>query len=431
LTALARPLAAALCAALLACSGQEGAGGAGPKAAAPGAAGGQGGRAAARFPVEVAEVEARRVEYAVTAVGSVEAFERVQVTARVAGVVERVRAREGAAVKAGDVIAEIEPRRYDVAVASARAALERAQASRADAQAALARREAAVEQTPGLIPGEELETSRTRVRVGAAEVAQAQAALDQAELNRRDAYVRAPIAGVIETRTIETGQYVQPGAVLATLVRRDPLLLRFQVPEADATRLRPGMAATFRVRATDAAHQARITHVSQGATGASRMVAIVAEVAPAARERLRPGMFAEVQVPVGGAADAPVIPQLAIRPTERGFVAFVVEGDVARERVLTLGMRTPDGRAEVRSGLKAGERLVVRGAEALRDGAPVRVSGGGAPDAPAGGAPGGAGGGATGAPAGGAPGAAGGGATGVPAGGAPRASAAAAKEAAR
>jgi multidrug efflux system membrane fusion protein len=393
----ARRLAVALCALLLACSrqGPEGreqapAAPAGAPAVPAGRGGGapaqgQGGRGATRFPVEVVPVEARRVEYAVTAVGSVEAFERVQVTARVAGVVERVRAREGADVKAGEVIAEIEPRRYDVAVAAARAALERAQASRADAQAALARREAAIAQTPGLVPAEEVETSRTRVRVGAAEVAQARAALDEAELNRRDAYVRAPIAGVIETRTIETGQYVQPGAVLATLVRRDPLLLRFQVPEADATRLRPGLTATFRVRTSDVAQRARITHVSQGATGASRMVAIVAEVDPASRERLRPGMFAEVQVPVGGAADALVVPQLAIRPTERGFVAFVVEGDVARERVLTLGMRTPDGRAEVRSGLAPGDRLVVRGAEALRDGAPVRVEGGapGAGGAPA------------------------------------------------
>ena len=83
---------------------------------------------------------------------------------------------------------------------------------------------------------------------------------------------------------------------------------------------------------------------------------------------------------MGGGSEAPVVPQIAIRPTEKGFVAFVVEGDVARERVLTLGMRTPDGRAEVRAGLRAGDQLVIRGAEALRDGAAVRVE---APPAPA------------------------------------------------
>jgi RND family efflux transporter MFP subunit len=347
-------------------------------------------RGSMKFPVEVAPVEVRRVEYAVSAVGSVEAFERVQVTARVGGAVERVRMREGTAVKAGQVLAEIEPRRYEVAVAAARATLERAQASRADAAAALARREAAVAQTPGIIPGEELATARTRVRVSAAEVQQAQAALDQAELNRRDAHVRAPIAGAIETLTIETGQYVQPGGVLATLVRRDPLLLRFQLPEGEAPRIEPGMRALFRVRASAGEHAARITHVAQAATGAARMVAVIGEVEPASRAALRPGMFAEVTVPVGGGSEAPVVPQIAVRPTERGFVAFVVEDGVARERVLTLGMRTPDGRVEVRSGLAPGERLVVRGAEALRDAAAVRVespraAGGAAPAAQAGG----------------------------------------------
>jgi RND family efflux transporter MFP subunit len=336
-----------------------------------------------RFPVEVARVEARRVEYAVSAVGSVEAFERVQVTARVAGAVERVLVREGSSVKQGEPLVEIEPRRYEVAVASARAELERAQANRADARAALERREAAIAQTPGLIPAEEVATARTRLLVGDAEVQRAQAALDQALLNRRDAYVRAPIAGAIETKSVETGQYVQPGAILATLVRRDPLQLRFQVPEADAPRVRSGMRASFRVRSSSDVHAARITHVSQAASGTSRMVAVIGEVEPASAESLRPGMFAEVSVPVGGASEQPVVPQIAIRPTERGFVAFVVEDDVARERVLTLGMRTPDGRAEVRAGLAAGELLVVRGAEALRDGALVRVEGPAAP-APAG-----------------------------------------------
>ena len=351
----------------------------GGKPGAQGAGAPAQGRASPKFPVEVARVESRRVEYAVAAVGSVEAFERVQVTARVAGAVERVLAREGAAVKEGQALVEIEPRRYEVAVASARAALERAQASRADAEAALERREAAVAQRPGLLPAEEVATARTRVLVGGAEVQQAQAALDQALLNRRDAYVRAPIAGTIETKSVETGQYVQPGAVLATLVRRDPLLLRFQAAEADAVRLRPGQRALFRVRASAGQqHGARITHVSQGAAGASRMVAVVAEVEPASRAALRPGMFAEVSVPVGGASDAPVVPQMAIRPTERGFVAFVLDGETVRERVLTLGMRTPDGRVEVREGLAAGDQLVVRGAEALRDGAAVRVEAPGA-----------------------------------------------------
>lgn len=338
-----------------------------------GASGGAGGRPAPRFPVEVAPVEARRVEYVLDAVGTVDAHERVQVTARVAGVVERVRFREGDRVGDGRVLAEIEPDRFRVAVTSARAALERAEAGLADARAALERREAAESRSPGVIAREEIESARTRARVGAAEVAQARAALEAARLNLRDAIVRSPVGGTIETRTVSTGQFVQAGTVLATLVRRDPLLLRFQVPEAEAARLSRGMRALFRVRGQAQAMEATLTHVAQAADAASRMVQVLAEVRGPGAEALRPGTFAEVSVPVGAAAEAPVIPQVAVRPTEKGFVAFVVEEDTARERTLTLGLRTADGLVEVKAGLRRGETLVIRGAEALHDGARVRV----------------------------------------------------------
>jgi len=199
-------------------------------------------------------------------------------------------------------------------------------------------------------------------------------ALEQAELNLRDAYVRTPVAGLIQTRTVNTGQYVQPGSVLATLVRRDPLLLRFQVPEQDAARLKPQMNARFAVPGGADNYVARITHVAGTADQGSRMVSVTARVEDPRRASLRPGTFAEVTVPVGAPREAPVIPQTAVRPSERGFLAFVVEDGAAKMRVLQLGMRTADGRVEVRSGVQAGEQLVVRGAEALRDGVPVRVS---------------------------------------------------------
>jgi multidrug efflux system membrane fusion protein len=87
-----------------------------------------------KFPVDVATVESRHVEYAVTAVGSIDAFERVQVTARVGGAVERVLFREGAEVTAGQLLVEIELDRYRVAVETARAALNRATTASADAR---------------------------------------------------------------------------------------------------------------------------------------------------------------------------------------------------------------------------------------------------------------------------------------------------------
>jgi membrane fusion protein, multidrug efflux system len=177
----------------------------------------------------------------------------------------------------------------------------------------------------------------------------------------------------MQTRTVQTGQFVQPGTVLGTVLRRDPLLLRFPVPEADAPRLQAGMNVSFKVTGIDHDFTAKISLVADAADPATRMVSIVAEVSDEKKDTLRPGAFADVTVPVGATENASVIPQTAIRPSEKGFLAFVVENGVAHERVLTLGMRTSDGRVEVRKGLSPGEMLVVRGAEPLRDGTTVRT----------------------------------------------------------
>lgn len=347
------------------------------KGGAPPASGGKGPRAGGvymQFPVETVLVQDREAVYTLNAVGSVEAFEKVQATARVAGVVEKVQFAEGSRVAAGQVLVEIEPQRYTLAVASAQAVHNKAVAAKGDAEAGLKRRESVDRQNPGLIPGEEIEAWRTKVLVAAAEMAQTKAALNQAQLNLHDAFVRAPVPGVVQTRTVQTGQYVQPGSVMATLVRRDPLLLRFQATEQDAVRLQPGVKAFFKVRDSDREYQARIIHVAASTEESTRMVAVTAEVIDKDKESLRSGSFAEVRVPVGGSRPLPVVPQTAIRPSEKGFLAFVVENGKAVERILTPGMRTADGSVEVLSGLKAGDLLVVRGAEALSDGVPVRLA---------------------------------------------------------
>jgi membrane fusion protein (multidrug efflux system)/multidrug efflux system membrane fusion protein len=337
-----------------------------------------GGKGGSAFPVEVVAVEARRVDYVVNAVGSVDAFEQVQVTARVAGAVEQVRFAEGDVVQKGAALVEIEVQRYQLAVKSAQASMERARAARLDADSVLSRRERGAAE--GISTQEELQTARTRVATALADISTAESALSLAQLNLRDAFVRAPVSGTIQTRTVTTGMYVQPGTILATLVQRDPLLLRFQVPEFEATGLATKMHATFRVRGMDKELGAVITSVNQKADPLTRMVAVIAEIeAPPAE--LRPGSFAEVTVPVGGMREAPVIPQTAVRPSERGFLSFVIETDKegdkestkAKERVLELGLRTAEGLVEVRKGVAVGERLVIRGAEALSDGATVKI----------------------------------------------------------
>jgi len=339
-------------------------------------AAGAGARKQLQFPVAVEKVAVRDVEYAVHAVGSIDVFERVQVVARVAGAVEKVSFREGQEVKAGQVLVAIDPARYALAARDARAAVDSAEAARSEAESGLRRRAEAEQTNPGLIPGEEIETWKTRGTTADAQLAQRKVAVDRANLDLRDAYVRAPIAGAIQSRTVETGQYVQPGAVLATLARREPLLLRFGVAEAEAQPLRKDMTARFTAQGVDGELTATIVHVAEVADPTTRMVPVTAEIRDPRRDQLRAGGFAQVTVPIGGHA-GPVIPETAVRPSEKGFLAYVVEGDVAKEKTVELGLRTADGRVEVKKGLVGGETLVVRGAEALRDGAPVKITGDG------------------------------------------------------
>ena len=339
-----------------------------------GKGGGAGGKRELMLPVEVEKVTTQEVTAVIDAVGSVEAFERIQVTARVAGGVDAVRFVDGQPVKAGEVLVEIDPRRYTLAVRAAKAAMDRAQAARADAEAGLKRREQVQAGSPGLITSEELAVFQAKAATAAADFASAQVSLDQAELNLKDAYVRAPVGGVLQSRTVTTGQYVQVGTTLATLLRRDPLLLRFKVAEQDASRLTMGLPVKFLITGDQLPLTAKLTAVSGTADEMSRMVLVTAEVDEPDRARARPGSYARVTVDVGGTRQAPVVPQTAVRPSDKGFLAYVIEGNKARERVLTLGLRTPDGRVEVKDGLKADELLVVRGAEALREGATVTVA---------------------------------------------------------
>jgi membrane fusion protein, multidrug efflux system len=353
-----------------ACDSDDGGGGGGGGGGGPP---GQAQRGPRPFPVQVAAVGHQGVDYTVNGVGTVDAFERIQVTARVTGVVEKVSFSEGQTVKAGQPLIEIEPRRYELAVASARATLKKAEAAAAEARAGLERRESATRDNPGLIPGEEVETWRTKVATAEAEVAAAQVALQRAELDRRDAHVRAPVAGVLQTRTVDTGQYVQPGAVLATLVKRDPLLLRFEVPQIAAARMQPGMTVQFTGQGNQEPFSARVTLVSTAADPSSRLVPITAVIEDPRAGELQPGAFARVTVKLGRTDEAIVIPQTAVRASEKGFLAYVVVDGKAEERVVELGMRTADGMVEVKQGVAVGEELVVRGAEALRPGAPVLI----------------------------------------------------------
>jgi RND family efflux transporter MFP subunit len=329
-----------------------------------------------QYPVQVAPLEQRQITYNVTAPGTIEAFQQVQITSRVVGAVDKVAFVEGQQVKQGDVLVTIETERYQVAVDQAKANLAKTNASEQAAEAQLARRQGAVADHPGLVAGEEIASYQTGVATTKADVASSEQALHVAQLNLRDAYVRAPIAGVVQSRTVQAGQYLQPGVVLATLLQRDPLILRFGVTEQDAPRIKAGMTANISLRESTRGYVAKIILVAEAADPLTRLVPVTAQVDDSEhRYWLRPGAFCEVNVPVGDARPAIVVPSISVQPTAQGNVVYTVDDkNVAHLRNVQLGMYTPEGGVEVTTGLNVGELLVIQGFEALSEGAPVKVT---------------------------------------------------------
>lgn len=333
--------------------------------------------AAKRFSVEIATAVAESEQRSIQAPGSLAARETVRLTARVGGVIDRVLVQEGDQVAAGQAVAEIEAERYRLAVASAEAQVARAKATRDDAASQQRRREQAAAQQPGLISDDELAQVRARTAQATAEVASAEAALKRAQLDLADARVASPVAGIIQERLAETGQMANPGTAIATVTDRSRILLHTTVPVADAARLRPGLPIAFRVPGEAGDRAAAITLVGEAADPATRLVAVVAQVAEADAAQVRPGSFAAVRIDLPPGPPRVLVPDLAVKPSSRGFLVFVVEGTgdqaVARERRIAMAGRTRDDRVAVSDGVKAGEVVVSRGAEALRDGSPLTI----------------------------------------------------------
>src|SRR5204862_5413742 len=128
---------------------------------------------------------------------------------------------------------------------------------------------------------------------------------------------------------------------------------------------------------------AQTYHVGELADPSTRQVEVLAWVKNPGV--LKPGFFAEVTLASETRQNAVVVPERAVQASERGFVAYVVEGNKARLRPLQLGIRTGDGGVEILSGVTAGEKVVVEGSDRLADGIEVQTApaAGGSGSAPA------------------------------------------------
>jgi multidrug efflux system membrane fusion protein len=320
--------------------------------------------------VRVAQVAVQDVVYEIKSLGQIEARDVVQVTAQVEGVATDVRFREGDRIGPDTVLLRIDPDRYRLEAERAKAVLGQSAAERGQAEADLKRREALA--ANNLLSAEELTRSRSDSARLAASVEVAKAAQGIALQNLGRSEVRSPIAGVINTRTVDTGQFIRAGTVLATIVDTSRLRLRFKVSEAESLRATVDGTVTFRVAPLGPRDfTARIYHVGKIADTTTRQVEILAWVD--SMGELKPGFFAEVTLAGEERKNALVIPEGAIQASERGFVTYVVEEGKAKLRPIQQGLRTGTGIVEILSGLKPGETVVTEGSDRLADGIPVEV----------------------------------------------------------
>jgi multidrug efflux system membrane fusion protein len=326
--------------------------------------------------VRAAPVAVQDVVYEIKAIGSLEPEELVQITAEVQGAVADVRFNEGDRVGRDTVLARIDPDRYKLEADRAEAAYRKALAEEQRARNDLERREALARDH--LVAAEELNRSRGENDQLAAESAAAKAARDIANQNLSRSSVRPSRAGVINTRAVQTGQFVQPGNVLATLVDTSRLRLRFKVGDAESLRARKQQTVKFRVASLGAREfTATVYHVSDMADPATRQVEVMAWVKNPGE--LKPGFFTEVTLASETRKGALVVPEGAIQASDKGFVTYVVQQGKAQLRPVAIGLRTGTGVVEILSGVAAGEVVVTEGSDRLADGVPVQVAGGAAP----------------------------------------------------
>jgi len=327
------------------------------------------GRAPVAAPVEVAEVRTRELADTIDAVGTVAAWRRVDVRARIDGVIAELLFAAGERVEAGRPLVRFDDRKARARLELARAALESARARLAVAEQKRRRHRSLLEQH--LISPEAFEAVDAEYRAAAALVEEKEAAVALAQRELDDYHLDAPIGGVVGDWLVDPGNYVDRGARITTIVTLDPVRVRFSVPDRYASRISPGLAVRVAPVGSARASPGTVDLVSARIDPATRMLPVRATVANP-QGALRDGQFVKVTLELGARRARPVVPEQAVLVRRDGVWVYVVEGSVARRRSVTLGRRF-GSEVEVTAGLEPGELVVVAGQHRLTDGAPVTV----------------------------------------------------------
>ena len=306
----------------------------------------------------------------VSASGSVSAWEEVPVGAETGGLAAvGLFVDEGSYVRQGQPLVQMN----DVLL---RAQLRQQQASVQTAEANVARDDAALSRAQqlkekGFLSQASLDTSLANQRASAANLASARASLSETQTRLSQATIRAPVSGLIISRSVTKGQIISAGTELFRMVRDGRLELDAQVPETELPLVRAGQGAVVTSGQANGPVSGSVRIVTPQVDAQTRLG--IARVSLSAGSGLRPGMFARAEIDVG---DAPAlsIPASAVVFREgKPGVYLIAANNTVRFTPVTTGERSGQ-MVVIASGLQAGARVVVQGAGFLGDGDHVTVS---------------------------------------------------------
>ena len=365
-----------------AAGGRPGAGSAaGPAAGGPGRGGG-GGRGMPATTVGVATAEQADIPVMFDALGTVVPAAVATVRPQVSGVLQKIHFTEGQQVKAGQVLATIDPRTFEISVLQATGQRQRDEAQLESARLILSRYQTLLEQDS--IARQEVDTQAALVKQLEGTVTTDRAAENQARLNLSYTQVKAPIAGRVGLRTVDIGNLVGSGDAngIAVITQFSPIDVEFAVPQDQVPELQRRIAQSATLPAT-ALDRTRSNELAQGRFAAldNQVDVQTGTVRAKARfenadSKLFPSQFVNLRLQVRTIEDAVVVPVNALRHGADGDFVFVLneQQKTVSMRPVKRGQATAD-RVQVTEGLKPGERVITEGADRLKDGAKVTLPG--------------------------------------------------------